>query len=63
MITDAFNKSEIARLYFEKQGKHFTKQEAANRFRMVHPDVDILKKIIREVCQKQLINFNKKENV
>jgi hypothetical protein len=60
MILKAYNKSEITRLYFQKKGENLTKQEAANRFRMITPDVDILKEVFKEVYQKQKDNFKKR---
>jgi hypothetical protein len=53
MILKAYNKSEIARLYFQKKGENLTKQVAANRWRMVTPDADILKAVFKDVYDKQ----------
>lgn len=53
MILPAYNKSEIARLYFEKKGENLTKQEAANRWRMIQPDKKILLEVFKEVYQEQ----------
>lgn len=54
MILKAYNKSEIARLYFKKKGECLTNQLAANRWRMITPDKSILKQVFKEVHQKQL---------
>jgi predicted peroxiredoxin len=54
MILNAYNKSEIARLYFQKKGKNLTKQDAANRWRMIQPDVKTLKEVFKEIHRKQM---------
>lgn len=55
MIHPAFNKSEIARRYFEIKGYKLSKQEAANRWRMLrNPDKSIIKKVIDRVYKEQL---------
>jgi hypothetical protein len=53
MILPAYNKSEIARLYFLKKGENLTKQEAANRWRMVKPDLKVLESVFNELHKKQ----------
>jgi hypothetical protein len=53
MILPAYNKSEIARLYFLKKGETLTKQEAANRWRMITPDVKVLKEVFRDAYLAQ----------
>lgn len=64
MILKAYNKSEIARLYFEKKGENLTKQEAANHWRMIrNVDTKVLKQVFKDVFkeQKQWIdNLNRK---
>jgi hypothetical protein len=54
MILNAYNKSEIARLYFLKQGDKLTKQQAANRWRMIIPNKKTLKEVFKEVYKSQL---------
>jgi hypothetical protein len=53
MILPAYNKSEIARLYFLKKGENLTKQEAANRWRMVNPDLKVLESVFNELHKEQ----------
>lgn len=54
MILKAYNKSEIARMYFQKKGEKLTKQVAANRWRMIQPDKKILKEVFSEIYKKQV---------
>lgn len=54
MIHKAFNKSEIARRYFELKGEKLSNSEAANRFRSVrNPDVNLIARIVAEVYAEQ----------
>lgn len=54
MIHEAYNKSEIVRRYFEKQGEKLTKQEAANRWRMIrNVDLKILKEVFDDIHKEQ----------
>jgi hypothetical protein len=53
MILPAYNKSEIARLYFLKKGEKLTRQNAANRMRMITPDPVILNEVFDDVYLKQ----------
>jgi hypothetical protein len=57
MILTAYNKSEIARLYFQKKGENLTKQVAVNRWRMIKPDVKILKEVFKEIYEAQKRNL------
>jgi hypothetical protein len=57
MILKAYNKSEIARLYFQKKGENLTTIEAGNRWRMITPDAKVLKSVFKDVYQKQISIF------
>jgi hypothetical protein len=58
VILPAYNKSEIARLYFLKKGENLTKQEAANRWRMIRQfDFKVLGSVFNEVHRKQMKNI------
>lgn len=51
MIHPAYNKSEIARRYYEKTtGEALTRQEAANRWRKTKPDKKILREVMKEIA-------------
>lgn len=54
MIHEAYNKSEIVRRYFELKGEKLTKQEAANRWRMIrNVDLDVLEKVFSQINKEQ----------
>lgn len=54
MIHEAFTQSEIARRYYLEKGESLSRQEAANRWRMLrHPDKDVLKKVIGDIVKEQ----------
>lgn len=54
MIHEAFTQSEIARRYYLEKGERLSRQEAANRWRMLRkPDKDVLKKVIGDVVREQ----------
>jgi hypothetical protein len=60
MIHEAYNKSEIARRYFELKGETLTRQEANNRWKMVrNPDAEILKKVFDKVYKEQKTQLKK----
>jgi hypothetical protein len=63
MILKAYNKSEIARLYFLKKGESLTTIEAGNRWRMVkNPDLKILRDVFKELHKKQLGSLKREVN-
>jgi hypothetical protein len=54
MIHPAYNRSEIARRYFEEKGETLSKDDAYNRFRMIRLfDKKILKKIFSDIQKEQ----------
>lgn len=54
MIHSAFIKSEIARRYYAAAGEELSRQEAANRWRMLrNPNRKLLQKVIDEVTREQ----------
>lgn len=57
---DIYNKSAVARRYFELRGEDLTKQEAANRWRMLRKiDFDTYKRVLDE-GYKEAISAAKK---
>jgi hypothetical protein len=57
MILKAYNKSEIARIYFQQKGEFLTNKQAANRWRMINPDCKLLREVFKELHKKQLANL------
>jgi hypothetical protein len=62
MISKAYNKSEIARRYFELKGETLTRQEANNRWKMIRsPDLLALKKVFDTIHKEQKGMLKKKK--